>query len=210
MNTVQTNVWRDRLSSPLTWHIAGFAILVVLVIVLAVRFALDWSATSARSTDEVLQKQVELKAMEVQTAPLRGLDKRVVLSRDQIKHFLDTRIPENYSSIATRVGELEVKSGVRLTRLQYTQGIPEKNLTEIKLDAGLSGEYPQIMRFINSLERDKTFFVIKNMGLTGQQGGMVNLRLQVSTWLRPEAAAASGLPQAGQQNTTPQGGGQQP
>jgi hypothetical protein len=38
------------------------------------------------------------------------------------------------------------------------------------------------------------FFVIRAMQLTGQQGGMVNLRLRVSTWMRAEDAAASGLP----------------
>jgi hypothetical protein len=32
------------------------------------------------------------------------------------------------------------------------------------------------------------------MALTGQQGGLVNLRLRVSTWLRPADAEASGLP----------------
>ena len=62
------------------------------------------------------------------------------------------------------------------------------------MDAGISGEYPQIMRFVNGLERDQTFFVIRAMALTGQQGGLVNLRLRVSTWLRPADAAASGLP----------------
>ena len=62
------------------------------------------------------------------------------------------------------------------------------------MDAGISGEYPAIMHFINSLETDRTFFVIRAMALTGQQGGVVNLRLRVSTWLRPADAAASGLP----------------
>jgi hypothetical protein len=62
------------------------------------------------------------------------------------------------------------------------------------MDAGLSGDYTAIMRFINGLERSQTFFVIRAMALTGQQSGTVNLRLQVSTWLRPADAAASGLP----------------
>jgi hypothetical protein len=53
------------------------------------------------------------------------------------------------------------------------------------------------MRFVNALERDKTFFVIRAMALTGQQGGLVNLRLRVSTWMRTADAAASGLPQEG-------------
>jgi hypothetical protein len=44
---------------------------------------------------------------------------------------------------------------------------------------------------------------VRQMNLTGQQGGMVNLRLQVSTWMRNAAAAASGLPQAGTKSTEP-------
>jgi len=50
------------------------------------------------------------------------------------------------------------------------------------------------MHFVNSLEADQTFFIIRGMALTGQQGGLVNLRLRVSTWLRPADADASGLP----------------
>jgi len=188
------SVWRERLTSPLTWHIAGAAVLVIVVVVLGTMFALDWSATSTTTMDAMQTRQVQLKVLEKQTAPLRGLDKRVEKTRAQIKTFYDTRIPANYSQILTQIGDLEVKSGVRLMRVQYVQRPPGVHLTEIVMDAGISGQYPQIMHFINSLERDKTLFIIRGMGLTGQQGGLVNLRLQVSTWLRPADAAASGLP----------------
>jgi hypothetical protein len=194
MSNTPTSTWRDRLSSPLTWHFVGAAILLLVVIGLAVRVGLDWAATNGRSSDALAGKQVELKAMDLQTAPLRGLDQRVVLSREQIQDFYAKRIPPTYSSIANRIGELEVKSGVRLSRLQYSQGPRGADLTEISLDAGISGTYPEIMKFINSLERDPVFFVIRAMQLAGQQGGQVNLRLRVSTWLRPADAAASGLP----------------
>jgi Tfp pilus assembly protein PilO len=177
------------------------------MVVVATRFGMDWAAIRASSADALSGKQMELKAMEMQTAPLRGMDQRVVETRDQVKTFYADRIPANYSSFATRIGELQVKSGVRLTRLQYTQGKPGTDLTEIFLDAGITGDYPQIMRFVNSLERDRTFFVVRQMSLTGQQGGLVNLRLQVSTWLRAAAAAASGLPQA---NTTTEPGNARP
>lgn len=194
MTNQPASLWRERLSSPLTWHYAGFAVLLVLVIVLTVRLGLDWLATNGRSTDELAGKQIELRVKELQTAPLRGLDKRVEESRAQVLAFYQKRIPPSYSSIASRVGDLEVKSGVRLSRVQYTQGPPGADLTEISMDAGLSGSYPDVMRFINSLERDQTFFVIRAMQLAGQQGGTVNLRLRVSTWLRPADAAASALP----------------
>lgn len=194
MSSSPASLWRERLASPLTWHFAGFAVLLLAVIGMAVRLSLDWAATNGRSSDALAGKQVELKALDLQTAPLRGLDKRVEDSRARIKEFYVKRIPPTYSSIATRIGELQIASGVRLSRVQYTQGPPGSDLTEISLDAGISGSYPQIMRFVNGLERDQTFFVIKGMSLTGQQGGLVNLRLRVSTWLRPADAAASGWP----------------
>ena len=120
-----------------------------------------------------------------------------------MKDFYLKRIPANYSSIAMRIGELQVKAGVRLSRVNYTQGKPGSELTEISMDAGIVGDYPQIMRFVNTLERDETFFVIQSVSLTGQQGGLVNLRLRVSTWLRPADAAASGLPPTPEPGSAP-------
>lgn len=194
MSNGSDSKWRERLTSPLTWHYAGAVVLLAVTIGLGVRFGMDLVATSTTQADALANKQVELKALDLQTAPLRGMDKRVAQTRDQIKDFYAKRIPANYSSIAARVGELQVKAGVRLSRVQYTQGIPGSRLTEISMDAGISGAYPQIMRFVNALERDQTFFVVRAMSLTGQQGGLVNLRLRFSTWMRPEDAAASGLP----------------
>jgi type IV pilus assembly protein PilO len=186
--------WRERLASPLTWHFAGFAVLLVLAIVLAVRLGMDWAAMNSHSTDVLAGKQIQLKALEIQAAPLRGLDQRVERTHEQMLAFYKKRIPPDYSMISTRIGDLAIASGVRLSRVQYTQGQPGSDLTEISMDAAISGDYSAIMRFVNSLERNQIFFIIRAMSLTSQQGGLVNLRLRVSTWLRPADAAASGLP----------------
>jgi hypothetical protein len=193
-NAKSSSMSRENLTSPLTWHYVGFAALLLLVIGLGVRLGLDWKTISSDSDSALAGRQIQLKAMELQALPLRGLDKRVDESRVQMQSFYGKRIPSNYSTISGRIGELEVASGVRITRLQYAQGISGPDLTEIVIDSSISGEYPQMMRFINSLERDQTFFLIRAMALAGQQGGQVNLRLSLSTWMRRADAAASGLP----------------
>lgn len=193
-NAKSPSISREHLTSPLTWHYVGFAALLLLVIGLGVRLGLDWKTISSDSDSALAGRQIQLKAMELQALPLRGLDKRVDESRAQMQSFYGKRIPSNYSTISGRIGELEVASGVRITRLQYAQGISGPDLTEIVIDSSISGEYPQMMRFINSLERDQTFFLIRAMTLAGQQGGQVNLRLSLSTWMRRADAAASGLP----------------
>ncbi|MGA2207348.1 MAG: hypothetical protein ABSG10_11530 [Terracidiphilus sp.] len=197
--------WRERLVSPLTWHFAGFIVLLLLAAGLAIRLGMDWTVMNSRSTDVLANKQIQLKALEIQTVPLRGLDGRVEATREQIQAFYKKRIPPDYSLISSRIGDLAVASGVRLTRVQYTQGEPGSDLTEISMDAAISGDYPAIMRFINRIERDPVFFIIRAMSFTSQQGGLVNLRLRVSTWLRPADAAASGLPSTpAQEDETPQ------
>ena len=193
-NAKSSSMSREHLTSPLTWHYVGFAALLLLVIGFGVRLGLDWKTISSDSDSALAGRQIQLKAMELQALPLRGLDKRVDESRVQMQSFYGKRIPSNYSTISGRIGELEVASGVRITRLQYAQGISGPDLTEIVIDSSISGEYPQMMRFINSLERDQTFFLIRAMALAGQQGGQVNLRLSLSTWMRRADAAASGLP----------------
>jgi len=173
--------------------VAGFFLLLALAVGLAIRLGLDWAVMDSHSTEVLAGKQIQLRALELQTVPLRGLDQRVEKTREQLEDFYRKRIPPNYSSIDARIVELYVASGVRLTRVQYTQGEPGPGLTEISMDASISGNYPAMMHFINSIERDPMFFIIRSMSLTGQQGGLVNLRLRVSTWLRP-ADVPSGLP----------------
>ena len=58
------------------------------------------------------------------------------------------------------------------------------------MDAILNGDYRPLVLFMNSLERDKMFFLINGVTLTGQQSGIVGLRLKLTTYLRPAKADA--------------------
>jgi hypothetical protein len=116
-------------------------------------------------------------------APLRGLPQKVSLSRTQADEFYSARFPAAYSTISAAIHDLASKNNVRLTNLGYTPTPAIAGLAEVRMDASLSGEYAQLMHFINGLERSKTFFLITGVTLTGQQGGLVNLRLKLNTYL---------------------------
>jgi type IV pilus assembly protein PilO len=51
--------------------------LLVLAIILAIRLGFDWAAMNSNSSEVLAGKQIQLKTLEIQTAPLRGLDQRV-------------------------------------------------------------------------------------------------------------------------------------
>jgi hypothetical protein len=106
----------------------------------------------------------------------------------------------SYSEIATELGVLKTANKVRLTGVSYTQeavtDLSSGPLTEVRLDARLSGDYRGLVEFLNGLERDRVFFVVTGVTLTGQEGGRVNLRMKLTTYLRglssdEEAARAS-------------------
>ncbi len=185
---------RERLFSPLGLHAVVCGLLAIAMIVLGIRFVLDWRETSSSNVDAMAQKQAELHVLEVQTAPLRGLDRKVSDASKQIDTFYDKRIPASWSGLLEQLGDIKNKAGVQLTRAQYVREPGSGDLTEIRIDAGLSGDYVPVMRFVNGLERSQTFFVIRTMALSGQQSGTVNLRMQFSTWMRPADAEASGVP----------------
>jgi type IV pilus assembly protein PilO len=103
-------------------------------------------------------------------------------------------LPVVQSQVLAELGELAKKNNVRLARVTYSPAVvlagTANELTEEKMDASLSGEYRPLVQFINALERDKTFFVIDGVTLTGQQTGLVNLRLGLTTYLRGGELAA--------------------
>src|SRR6185437_1344534 len=135
MSSTPMRSWRERLTSPVTWHIVVFKLFLALAIALCVRGGLDWAAVDTHAADELVGKQVQLARLNLQAAPLRGLDKSVDRTRGQLKAFFADRIPADYSAIESSMTDLEVKSGVRLSRVQYTQGKPGQDLTPINMDA---------------------------------------------------------------------------
>jgi type IV pilus assembly protein PilO len=174
---------RSKLISLLNLHFAGVALLLILNLVLAVRLFLAWSTLRTASADQLQQQQTAYRALQLEMAPLRGLPQKVALSRTQADEFYTARFPAAYSTISATINDLATKNNVRLTNLGYTPTPAISGLAEVRMDASLSGEYAPLMHFINGLERSKTFFLITGLTLTGQQGGLVNLRLKLNTYL---------------------------
>jgi hypothetical protein len=196
------------LFSALGLHWAGVAVLALVNVYFLAQMAFLWQQASSRSADAISQQRIALKTAEIAAQPLRGLDAKLALATTQADTFYKDRLPASYSEMLTELGALTKKDGVRLVRVSYDpQAVlpgSEGELAEVQMDASLSGDYRPLVMFINSLERDKMFFVIKGVTLTGQKSGTVNLRLALSTYLRggaalgpptaEAAAAASGGP----------------
>ena len=175
-----------KLFTLLNLHIAGVVLLLGLNLFLLTRLIVAWHAASSDQSADYNSGHMTYVQLQAQMSHLQGLPEKVNQAHSDADKFYAERIAPNYSTMAAQLGALVSKNNVRLTRAQYTPAPAISGLTEVRIDASLSGEYTSLMHFINDVERDKdhVFFTIKTLTLSGQQGGLVNLRLRMTTYLQ--------------------------
>jgi len=175
-----------KLFTLLNLHIAGVVLLLGLNLFLVARLFIAWHAASSDQSADYESEHMSYVQLQAQMSHLQGLPEKVNLAHGDADKFYAERIAPNYSTMLSELGKIESRNNVRLTRAQYTATPAINGLTELRIDASLSGEYTALMHFINDLERDKehVFFTIKTLTFSGQQGGLVNLRLRMTTYLQ--------------------------
>jgi type IV pilus assembly protein PilO len=169
-----------------------YAVVVVLALVnvyLLGHMFFAWRAANTQNAEAIAQQTSMMHNAENAKRPLEGLDTKLAQATADADKFSEKRLPFAYSEVAAELGKLKTKENVKLTRVQYTEAPVLEGgagaLTEVRMDASLSGDYRPLVLFINGLERDKMFFLIEGVTLTGQQTGTVGLRLRLKTYLRP-------------------------
>ena len=172
-------------------HYAGAGLLILVNLYLLLQLGLAFHATSDSGAEALAQGQIALKTADLQARPLQGLDSKLAAANTEADTFYTRRLPVSYSQVLTELGSLIKRQGVKLTRGQYGQAPVLANtpdeLNELRIDYTLTGDYRSLVHMINALERDRMFFVIRGVALTGQQAGTVGLRLGLNTYLRPGA-----------------------
>jgi hypothetical protein len=57
----------------------------------------------------------------------------------------------------------------------------------VEIQGSFSGNYLQLVRFINTLERSKLFFTVDGVDLAGESSGPVKLEITMHSYLRSGA-----------------------
>ena len=106
-------------------------------------------------------------------------------ARRDIEAFYQNRFPAGYSAISTDLARIASESGVNVSSEKYDQKESDvQSLQRVEVEAEVSGDYLPLVKFINTLERSKVFFIIDDLELGGQASGSVKLRIKLETYLR--------------------------
>jgi hypothetical protein len=138
-------------------------------------------STAARK-QELGDLWLQLQTRTRQVEPLRGLDKKIPLATQQIDQFYKERFSAHDSDVAEALGNLSKETGVKIEQAKYTWGNPEPvGLRRVEIEASMQGDYLQLARFLNGLERAKIFFIVNSIGLA-TQNGPVRLDMKLETY----------------------------
>ncbi|HUM04162.1 MAG TPA: hypothetical protein VLT90_01800 [Terriglobales bacterium] len=141
------------------------------------------SAASRRIEMSRLSAELQKKTREVE--PLRGIDKKVVLAKSQISQFYKDRFVPRDSDLAAELGKVASESGVRILQAKYELEEPTPaGIIPVAIEGNFSGDYLQLVRFINALERSKQFFTVDSINLAGESSGPVKLEIKAHSYLR--------------------------
>ncbi len=180
-------------------HIVVVAILLIFDLVLATRLAVAWHDSHSDQSAQYNADLATYAQLQAQSKRLESLPARLAESRTHAGEFIQDRMPLSDSAWLAELGALTSRNHVRLSRAVYVPRPAIPGLVEQRIDANVAGEYPAIMHFINDVERDKNhnFFIIRSIVLSGQQGGLVNLRVIMTTFQRVDPAAAVAMSTSG-------------
>lgn len=164
--------------------IAIAAMVVADIVAVGVFFSpLVGSADSRRL--QMLQLAAELTRKTHEVEPLHGMDKKLLLAKDQIGEFYKDRFAEKDSELLTELGKLAGENGVHIQSARYKEEDPEiSGIVPVGLEVSFSGDYLQLVRFINTMERSKMFFTVDSVDLAGEGTGQVRLQIGLHSYLR--------------------------
>jgi Tfp pilus assembly protein PilO len=145
-----------------------------------------WPGNSVQArTEEEKSLTRELEKEKRDSAPLDGIEKKLVNSQGQVKQLYKDEIPNRWSEITERLHKLAQENGVSAQNVRYeAKSTPLPDVQEIDVSTSISGDYSKLAHFVNALERDKLLFLITQISLTGQEAGVVQLEIKFDTFLK--------------------------
>jgi len=174
--------------------VAAMIVLGAVDVAALIYLALPLRAGAEKPSEVQRMAEEEYRRLRPETVPLKGIDQKLIQAQKDDAAFVENRLPARYSDVAAELGKLANANRVKISGASY-KVIPGKlppGIEDLEMHAGLAGTYVNVVKFMNSVERDKMFFVIDSVGLSGQSAqssGEIRLDLKLDTYLRNQGGA---------------------
>jgi type IV pilus assembly protein PilO len=168
----------------------GVVLLVAADVALAVY---DWKFASAPRPQEglaILTRNRDLLRADITRA--QDIRRKIPAIQKDCDEFEQSLYPasKGYSSVSAELGAIAAKSGLQLeSRSQRQIDLKGRGLTELDIEAAVSGSYTGVVHFLNGLQRSSQVYAVQGLAAkseTNQQGGrgQVRVMMHIKTYFR--------------------------
>ena len=174
-----------RASKTLIRILLGIIVFVDLALI-----GVNWRIASAPRTPaaqlKVLGKQHALMAADIARAQkIREDLPAVEKESDGFFHDEFRPLGSGYSALVDDLGTLARNAGIRTEGFSFRQQAPDKRgVTQIEISTTVDGDYASVVKFIDSLERSESFYILDSLSLASGSAGGLKLNLQLRTFFR--------------------------
>jgi Tfp pilus assembly protein PilO len=172
-------------------------ILSLLVLLIGADVALgvySWNLASTQSAQQelgIMMRNRDLLKKDIQRA--NEIRSHIPAIQEDCDVFEQSLFPETtgYSTVTAELSALAAKSGLRLdSRSFIPKNVKGHDLTELKIDAQVTGDYRGVVRFLNGLQRSDNFYAVEGLSArsaTATQGsrrGALQVTVHLKTYFR--------------------------
>ena len=175
-------------------------ILVVLGLLVAADIGMgiySWQLSNAPRTPqkEFDDEYVKLKVLKGDILSAQLIKDNMPTTRKDCEKFEQSLPPGSvgYSSITAELDEVAKKAGLQLVTLaDHQKDLPQRGMSEVSIDATVSGDYGSVVRFVNGLQRSQRFYIVDGLALasdTQNQAakGPIRVGIHLRTYFRMAA-----------------------
>jgi Tfp pilus assembly protein PilO len=173
---------------------AVIIVLVSLVLADVGLAAYSWQLTSAPQTPQQ-QLALQSKQLEVLRADIKRGDSirqlTPAIQRD-CERFEQSLLPKSsgYSSVSAELDSVAKKAGAQIESRDFKEKeIPSRGVQEVAIDITVNGEYTNVVRFLNGLQRSENIYAVDGLALASDsqnQGsnGPIKVSVHMKTYFR--------------------------
>lgn len=165
--------------------LAVIAVLGAICLACIIYLLLPMNRDAAEKHEQVTAARLALKQQEMQVTPLRGLDGKLVRSKQESAAFYNDRLPDRYSSISQSLNDLANQQNVQISGVTYAAEATDiADIQQVVMRVTVTGDYARTMNYIDALDHSRIFFLLDDVALQNGENGRIQLQLTLETYLR--------------------------
>lgn len=167
----------------------------------AAAFAFNLIGQSPEALNQqLIATRSRLQAQQLKLTGSRHLAGNIDTGKSQSESFLNTYMMERRRTYSTIIGDLrsmEKESGMTMKELQIAPLDPiegSDDLSMMTISFNFNGTYPQLVKFVNLLDRSPRFLIIESMTAAPEaKGDVVTVNLKLNAFVRDDGAGGAVL-----------------